>query len=181
MKNTSFQSKGSSAELLYKLPFQRKEWDSALSHCHKTTSWSDDLPYHMTSHLPERSLDVLLSLYNRIFWVTVRTVWKQTIVIPIPEPGKDAAVPDNYRPISLTSFICILLENMVNFRQIWFLEKEKVPASIPIQILNIEINNRSPCCTRNCHQELLYSVTSPIGSFLRFGRMPMAQHECMVS
>ena len=116
-----------SAELPYNLPFSRREMDSALQLCKKTAPGSDDIPYQMVSHLPESSLEFLLTLFNKIFREgTVPTTWKEAIIIPIPKPGKDAAIPGNYRPISLTSCICKLMEKMVNFRLTWYLEKENI-------------------------------------------------------
>nr|BDT63038.1 MAG: hypothetical protein [Trachysalambria curvirostris nimavirus] len=115
------------AELPYNLPFSRREMDSALQLCRKTAPGSDDIPYQMVSHLPESSLEFLLALFNKIFREgTVPITWKEAIIIPIPKPGKDAAIPGNYRPISLTSCICKLMEKMVNFRLTWYLEKENI-------------------------------------------------------
>ncbi|MBJ5505526.1 reverse transcriptase family protein, partial [Salmonella enterica subsp. enterica serovar Derby] len=48
------------------------------------------------------------------------------IVLPFPKPGKDPAIPSNYRPIALTSCLCKLLERMVNARLMWFLETNKI-------------------------------------------------------
>ena len=45
-------------------------------------------------------------------------------MIPIPKPNKDHSTPLNFRPISLTSCLCKLMEKIVNFRLTWFLEKE---------------------------------------------------------
>ena len=114
-------------ELPYNLPFSRRELDSALKLCHETAPGNDDISYRMLSSLPEVSLIFLLALFNWIFREgTVPECWKEAIIIPIPKPGKDAASPGNYRPISLTSCLCKLLEKMVNFRLMWFLEKENV-------------------------------------------------------
>ena len=48
--------------------------------------------------------------------------WSHAIVIPIIKPGKDPRLPTNYRPISLTSCICKLIEKMVNARLMWYIE-----------------------------------------------------------
>ncbi|MBJ5584688.1 reverse transcriptase family protein, partial [Salmonella enterica subsp. enterica serovar Typhimurium] len=52
--------------------------------------------------------------------------WRVAIVLPFPKPGKDPAIPSNYRPIALTSCLCKLLERMVNARLMWFLETNKI-------------------------------------------------------
>ena len=122
----SFQSRDSQ-QLQYNLPFSRRELESALQLCKKTSPGSDDIPYEMISHLEERSLAFLLDLYNRIYREgTVPLTWKEAIIIPIPKPGKDPAMVGNYRPISLTSCVCKLLEKMVNLRLIWFLETKNI-------------------------------------------------------
>ena len=119
------------AERPYNLPLSRREFDSALGQCRKTAPGSDGIPYQMISFLPEISLKFLLDLFNRIFREgTVPDSWKEAIVIPIPKPGKDAAYPGNYRPISLTSCLCKLLEKMINFRLMWFLERNNVLSSV---------------------------------------------------
>ena len=125
-------------ELPYNLPFSRRELDSALKQCHKTAPGSDDIAYQMISSLPEVSLLFLLALFNWIFREgTVPECWKEAIIIPIPKPGKDAASPGNYRPISLTSCLCKLLEKMVNFRLMWFLEKENVLSPVQFGFRNM--------------------------------------------
>ena len=48
------------------------------------------------------------------------------VVLPIPKPGKDHLLATNYRPISLTSCMCKVLEKMVNVRLVWYLESENL-------------------------------------------------------
>ena len=123
----TFGVNGDAQQLQYNLPFTRRELESALQLCTKTAPGSDDIPYEMISHLKERSLSFLLDLYNRIYREgTVPSTWKEAIIIPIPKPGKDTAMVGNYRPISLTSCVCKLLEKMVNLRLMWFLEKNNI-------------------------------------------------------
>ena len=123
----SFRENRDAQQLQYNLPFERRELESALQLCKKSAPGSDDIPYEMISHLQERSLSFLLDLYNRIYREgTVPSTWKEAIIIPIPKPGKDTAMVGNYRPISLTSCVCKLLEKMVNLRLMWFLEKNKI-------------------------------------------------------
>ena len=123
----SFGENRDEQQLQYNLPFSRRELESALQLCKKTAPGSDDIPYEMISHLEERSLSFLLDLYNRIYREgTVPSSWKEAIIIPLPKPGKDTAMVGNYRPISLTSCVCKLLEKMVNLRLMWFLEKHEI-------------------------------------------------------
>ena len=77
----------------------------------------------MLKHLPESSLQTLLSIFNNI-WITgdFPEDWRLATIIPIPKPGKDHTEPTNYRPIALTSCLCKTLERMINKRLIWYLE-----------------------------------------------------------
>ena len=74
----------------------------------------------MLKHLPTKSLQTLLNIFNDI-WDTGKfpEIWELAIIIPIPKPGKDHAEPTNYRPIDLTSCLCKTLERMINTRLIW--------------------------------------------------------------
>ena len=53
---------------------------------------------------------------------TFPAAWQLATVIPILKPGKSGLNPLHYRPISLTSSLCKLMEKMVNVRLSWFLE-----------------------------------------------------------
>ena len=107
----------------YKMEFNLKELQKALKKCHDTAVGGDDIHYQFLKHLPLRSLDCLLSIFNHV-WKTdiLPESWKEAIVTPIPKPGKDSSNPANYRPIALTSCIC---KTMVNDLLVWFLEKNK--------------------------------------------------------
>lgn len=78
----------------------------------------------MLKHLSIEGKDKLLMLYNKV-WEKgeIPESWKEAITILIRKPGKDASNPSNYRPISLTSHICKLMERMVNERIMYNLEK----------------------------------------------------------
>ena len=111
----------------YNKDFTIKELKKALKKCHDTAVGCDDIHYQFLKHLPFRSLDSLLRIFNQI-WHTgiLPDSWKEAIVIPIPKPGKDSTNPANYRPIALTSCICKTMERMVNDRLVWYLEKNKL-------------------------------------------------------
>ncbi|PJE78782.1 Ribonuclease H [invertebrate metagenome] len=87
----------------------------------------DEIPYQFLKHLPESSLRCLLYIFNQVFASgKIPESWKESTIIPIPKPGKDANEPNNYRPISLTSCICKTLERMINNRLVWFLESNNI-------------------------------------------------------
>ncbi len=52
--------------------------------------------------------------------------WREAIIVPIPKEGKDRSLPSSYRPISLKSCVCKVLERMVNQRLVWTLECENL-------------------------------------------------------
>ena len=83
--------------------------------------------YQMLKNLPSEVLNTLLSILNDI-WLTGNfpSGWRQSYVVPIPKPGKDASDPTNYRPIALTSCVCKVMERMVNNRLVWYLERNKI-------------------------------------------------------
>ena len=98
----------------YNKDFNMKELRKALKKCHDTAVGYDDIHYQFLKHLPFRSLESLLGIFNKI-WHTgiLPDSWKEAIVIPIPKPGKDSTNPANYRSIALTSCICKTMERMV--------------------------------------------------------------------
>ena len=98
----------------YNKDFSLKELQKSLKKCHDTAVGSDYIHYQFLKHLPLRSLDCLLGIFNHV-WKTgiLQDSWKEAIVIPIPKPGKDSSNPANYRPIALTSCICKTLERMI--------------------------------------------------------------------
>ena len=83
-------------------------------------------------HILERANDWkiaadILSLLNQS-WLSGRlpSSWKKATVIPIPKKGKPSSAPSSYRPISLTSTLCKLLERVVAGRLRWFLESRNL-------------------------------------------------------
>ena len=107
----------------YNVPFSMPELKTALSQCQDSSPGSDDIPYVFLRHMPDPAFSFLLELYNSI-WSNgdFPSSWRTAVVIPIPKPGKDHLQVSNYRPISLTSCLCKVLEKMVNSRLVWYLE-----------------------------------------------------------
>ena len=115
----------------YNKDFTIKELRKALKKCHDTAVGCDDIHYQFLKHLPFRSLDSLLRIFNPVRHTGILPdSWKEAIVIPVPKPGRDSTNPANYRPIALTSCICKTMERMVNDRLVWFLEKNKLIATV---------------------------------------------------
>jgi potassium voltage-gated channel Eag-related subfamily H protein 8 len=76
----------------------------------------------MPRHLPPSSLSFLLSMYYRI-WTkgSFPSRWGDATVIPVLKAGKDHSLSTSCCPIYLTSFVCKLLERIVNSRLVWIL------------------------------------------------------------
>ena len=112
--------------LVYNEPFSIHEFYAALSETAETSPGFDRITYSMIKNSHKILQKYILKLFNRIYSENYfPTDWKLAIIIPIPKPNKDHSFPLNYRPVSLTSCLCKLLEKMVNRRLVWFLEEGK--------------------------------------------------------
>ena len=112
-------------DMAVNLDFSMRELEDALHQLKEgKSSGEDQIDNAMLKHLPPVSKQYLLDFFNRL-WTegSFPQDWKTSIILPILKSGKDQSNPKNYRPISLTSNICKLIERMVNNRLIWFLEK----------------------------------------------------------
>ena len=129
-EKTKLNFKSNNNELYHK-DFTIKELRKALKKYHDTAVGCDDIHYQLLKHLPFRSLDSLLRIFNQVCHTGILPdSWKEATVIPIPKSGKDSTNPSNYRPIALTTCICKTMERMVNDRLVWFLEKNKLIATV---------------------------------------------------
>ena len=111
----------------YDLPFTTEELKDAIQTSHNTVIGPDEIYYEFLKHLPKKSLDYLLIIFNDI-WMngTFPESWKIATIIPILKPGKDNTNPSHYHPIALTSCLCKTMERMVNKRLVWYLESNKL-------------------------------------------------------
>lgn len=124
-ENTQLNFTSTNAEY-YNIPFTLEELSACLSSSSNTAPGPDKISYQIIRHLPRESLAVLLQIFNEIWSTqTFPDSWRLATVVPIPKPGKDLSDASNYRPISLTSCLCKLMEKMVNKRLMWYLEKNK--------------------------------------------------------
>ena len=48
----------------------------------------------------------------------------EACIVPILKPGKVGSDPSSYRPITLTSVLCKIMERMVTSRLVYFLESK---------------------------------------------------------
>src|SRR6218665_3046827 len=70
----------------------------------------DKIPYEFLKNLHKEALNVLLAFYNKI-WIESELPddWHHAIILPHLKPNKNAANPDSYRPLSLTSTMCKII------------------------------------------------------------------------
>ena len=108
----------------YNRVFTLDEFHNALHNTNSTAPGEDKITYQLIKHLPDNAIDYLLHLYNRIWQSnSFPKRWLLAVVLPFEKQGKDSLVVENYRPISLTSCVCKLMEKMVNARLVFTLEK----------------------------------------------------------
>lgn len=113
----------SNLEINYNEKFSIHELNYALSKTSESSPGIDKISYSMIKHCHPTMLTFILSVFNRIFTEhQFPTAWKTALIVPIPKPGKDPKEPSSYRPISLTSCLCKLMEKLVNIRLVWYLE-----------------------------------------------------------
>ena len=112
---------------VYNVDFTKEELNNALNSAGNTAPGKDKIDFNMIKQLPPNAMEYLLTLYNEI-WTkgTFPDKWRHAVVVPIPKPGKDPSNPLNYRPISLTSCLCKVMEKMVNVRLNWILKEKKI-------------------------------------------------------
>ena len=114
-----------SPELLpYNEAFTYEKFHLCLSRTSESSPRPDKVTYSMIKNCHSNLKYHILEIFNRIYSQNVfPKIWKTAIIIPIRKPDKDPTNPLNYRPISLTSCLCKLLEKMINMRLMWYLEQ----------------------------------------------------------
>ena len=116
------------ADDIMKLPLTMVELNTSISQLKKkSTPGPDKISNGMLSHLGNQAKKKLLQIYNAS-WKSghIPKVWKRAVQIPIHKQGKPRNKAESYRPISLTSCLCKLMERILNHRLIWYLEKQNM-------------------------------------------------------
>ena len=72
-------------------------------------------------------MSLLVGFFNRI-WMEgiIPTAWKHAVILPLRKPDKPHQDPNSYRPISLTSCMCKILERVVTDRLVHYLESNNI-------------------------------------------------------
>jgi hypothetical protein len=75
---------------------------------------ADSIPQRLFSECHSSLALPLCDIYNwsMILSQTPR-LWKHSLVTPIQKPGKDESLPSSYRPISITSASCKVMERLI--------------------------------------------------------------------
>jgi len=87
----------------------------------------DDISYELLKNLPNNALQHLLQFYNKL-WKDECIVleWKESIILPFHKPGTNRTQPSSYRPISLTSALCKIMERLITTRLTYYLESNNI-------------------------------------------------------
>ena len=110
----------------YNQPITNLEFQAMLSSTKETAPGIDDVSYSMIKQAHPTLQKKILKLYNKILDTGIfPDIWSNSVIIPIHKQGKDPTDPSSYRPISLTCCICKLLEKIINYRLMWYLENNK--------------------------------------------------------
>ena len=109
----------------YNAEFQLHELNSAIETLKNNTPGQDEIHNLMLRNLPSDYLQWLLDIINKSFYDSViPNEWKNALILPILKPGKPAREPSSYRPISLLSCFCKLMEKIIHSRLNFILEKQ---------------------------------------------------------
>jgi len=108
--------------------FNLRELKEAIASAKNNKSPGEDaIPYDLVKKLHKHALKTMLTFYNKIWRERqIPKDWNHAIIIPILKPTKDPSLPGSYRPISLTSAICKIMEKMVANRLQWYTEKNNL-------------------------------------------------------
>lgn len=99
------------------LPFSEQEFNLSLNSKKDTTPGMDDIPYILIKRLHSSAKSILLKIFNDLWQRNeIPNSWKTIAVVPILKPEKDSSQPDSYRPISLSSCVGKVFENMMKNR-----------------------------------------------------------------
>ena len=114
-------------DIYYNSKFSLEELENALDSCSTSAPGKDNVNFDMIKNLAPLAKSYLLQFYNHL-WTkhSFPKAWSHAIIIPVAKAGKDPSYANNYRPISLTSCLCKVMEKMVNNRLTWVMKKHKV-------------------------------------------------------
>ncbi|GFV83483.1 probable RNA-directed DNA polymerase from transposon BS [Trichonephila clavipes] len=114
---------------IFTIPFLMEELEAAIAKMNPGKAPGPDVIFgRMVQHFGNLAKKELLEIFN-LSWATGKLpkIWKLSTVIPILKPNKNASECKNYRPISLTSTLCKLMERIIHRRLMnWLIENKKL-------------------------------------------------------
>ncbi len=100
-----------------------RELENAIQQTKPAAAGPDNFHILLLKHAPD--INQLLDIFNTIWKIgSFPESWKIATVIPILKPSKYPLLPESYRPISLTSVLCKVLERRLISRLKWKLEND---------------------------------------------------------
>ena len=86
----------------------------AIKRCRNSKAFSPDkLSIFHLKHLGPRAIEYITALFNlSVMTCQIPAIWKSSLIIPIPKPGKDTSVGTSYRPASLLCPAAKVLESL---------------------------------------------------------------------
>ena len=115
------------AKTIYNRIFTIYELEFTLDQCTGSSPGPDDLHYEMFKQLTTEQKSCILKFINYIWTNDVfPEKWHEATIIPILKPNKVPTQCTSYRPISLTSCFCKIVEKLVNKRLVTYLESKNI-------------------------------------------------------
>lgn len=108
-------------------PFTIEELKAGLSSRKDSACGLDWLSYKMFKLLNSSNLNKFLKILN-LLWnkSTIPEEWKTDCLIPILKHGKDSSSADSYRPITLSSCVGKIFEQLIKQRLIFYIESNNL-------------------------------------------------------
>ena len=108
----------------YNRQFDLQELEYVMRRLKDSAPSPDGTKNSLQKNLPERPIKYFSKLINRCYCESYFSeAWKKSYICPIPKPNKNPSLPINYRPISLTSVLCKVVESLINNRLLDYIER----------------------------------------------------------
>ena len=87
----------------------------AIKSCRNSKAFGlDKLSIFHLKNLGPRTIKYITALFNlSVTTCQILAIWKSSLIIPVPKPGKDTSVGTLYRPISLLCPAAKVLESLI--------------------------------------------------------------------
>lgn len=108
-------------------PFSLAELNAAISSRRDTVCGLDGIPYKMIKCASTDVRKLILDIYNSL-WINnlIPTQWKTDCLIPVLKPFKDKDNHESYRPITLTSCMGKIFEQLLKQRLEFYIERNHI-------------------------------------------------------